>query len=325
MAIEEWRTTLRHEAASWFTDRFPGTFHKLAHQQLPSVELLLTGQHRPWEPAARSGKRDWTRMLGLGGEYGYWQCTTNPALRLQERQNDGPLLSRQRHRLVLAALEQEFLADAARGMPEAIFMLDDPLARLLARWSLTALLRELQEHVAGLQDAAEHASRDRSPQALAHTQQQLVETGIDSRVVVNDIVRYAKDPWWKHGALDFSEVLPPTLDGKAQSAASLIESLREDQVSNGPQVTRLETDLREILSTSAELNSAAENLRLQRTVVRLTVISVIVAVVAAAAAVIALVIALRRPASPASTNTVHPTNSSARASASPTPARTQHG
>ncbi len=51
--------------------------------------------------------------------------------------------------------------------------------------------------MAGLQDVADQASRNRSPRALADTQRQLLHTGIDSRIVVNDIVRYAQTPWWK--------------------------------------------------------------------------------------------------------------------------------
>lgn len=152
-------------------------------------------------------------MLDLSGSHGYWQCATIPGLRLRQRRESG-LPSGQRHRLVLAGIEQEFLADPAGtggddSLPQAIALLGLTMTRLLVRWSLTALIRELEEQLAGLQDVAGQASRRRSPRALTATQQQLLRTGIDSRIAVNDIVRYADDPWWKHDVLDFTEVVPP--------------------------------------------------------------------------------------------------------------------
>jgi hypothetical protein len=310
-AVEEWRTSLRQEAAAWLAKRFPGSFHRLAPGQPPAIELLLTSQHRPWEPDAGLGTPGWIRMLDLDGLHGYWECATIPSLRLQERRDSG-LRSGQRHRLLLAGLEQEFLAHPAggtggsRSRPEAIFLLGLSLTGLLARWSLTALIRELEEQLAALQDVADQASRSRSPRTLADTQRQLLQTGIDSRIVVNDIVRYAQSPLWRHDVLDFTEVLPPALQGQEEPTPSLAESLRQRQITDGQRVSRLETDLREVLSTSAELTSASETLRLNRTLVWLTVIAIIVAIVAAAAAVIAL----KNSGGPAPTPSTHATHSS---------------
>jgi hypothetical protein len=118
---------------------------------------------------------------------------------------------------VLDDLEQEFIAHSAggtgrrRSLPEATILLRDPVIELLARRSLIALIRELEEQLAGLQDVADQVIRSRSSGALADIQRQLLQTGINSRIVVNDIVRYAQDPFWKHGVVDFTEVAPPSL------------------------------------------------------------------------------------------------------------------
>jgi hypothetical protein len=127
-AVEEWRASLRKEAADWLAERFPGSFHRLAPGQLPAIEFLLTGRHRPWEPDTGSGTPGWARLLDLSGSHGYWQCATIPGLRLRERLDSG-LRPGQRHRLVLAGLEREFIADPAGGtgdfhtLREAIYLL----------------------------------------------------------------------------------------------------------------------------------------------------------------------------------------------------------
>jgi hypothetical protein len=310
-AVEEWRTCVRRDAASWLAKWFPGSFHRLAPGHLPAIEYLLTNQFRPWEPGVGSSTPDWAEIFDLDvGWRGSWQCVKIPSLRLQER-FDTSSQPGQRHRLVLAASEQEFIADLAK---QGLFRFPDPelpwagvlgfiriaydVQEMLVRWSLTALIRELEEQITGIQDFADQASRKRSSRALADTQRQLLHTGIDSRIVVNDIIRYAQAPAWAKRVLDFTEVPQafqrsvtggdPAPQGEAPPTASLAESLRQGQIADGQRVSRLETDLREILSTSAELTSASENLRLQSMVVWLTVIATIVAIIAAAAAVIAL-------------------------------------
>jgi hypothetical protein len=75
-------------------------------------------------------------------------------------------------------------------------------------------------------------------------------------------------------------------------AVSLAESLRTGQIADGERISQLETDLYEVLNTSANLASAIENLRLQNEnlclqnkVVRLTRIAIIIAIIAVAVAV----------------------------------------
>jgi hypothetical protein len=151
---------------------------------------------------------------------------------------------------------------------------------------------------------------------LAAIQQQLLQTGIDSRIVVNDIIRYAGAPGWADGVLDFTEVFPPpsppspweetlgspTPEVERSPTDSLVESLRKGQITDGPRVSQLETDLREVLNTSAGLASASENLRLQGDVYGLTVIATRLqgnvyrlTIVATIVAVIAVVVAVMTP------------------------------
>lgn len=311
-AVEAWRTALRQDATSWLAEHFPGSFHRSALGQLPTIELMLTRQYRPFEPPCESGWPGWADILDLGDLGGYWQCIPIRSLRLRERAESG-LRTAQRHRLVLAAIEKELVADYDKSLEKAVYMLDGLIRTLLARWSLTALIRELEEQLASIQDVAEQASFRHSPRALTETQRQLLRTGIDSRIVVNDIIRYAQNSSWGTDVLEFSEVPQRALSQNSEPPTSLTEWLQLGQITGGERVARLETDLRDILSTSAGLISASENLRLQRRVVWLTVISVLAAVVGAAAAVLAL----RASAGQAPTPHVQISYSPAHASTSP--------
>ncbi len=116
-----------------------------------------------------------------------------------------------------------------------------------------------------------------------------MRTGMDSQIVAADIVRYAQDEAsWRHGILDFNEIPPPALAQRMTSQASLADTMRQGQINQGGRVTQAAAGLRDLLNTSAQLTAAAENLRLQRRVLWLTIASLIVAAIAAASAIVAL-------------------------------------
>jgi hypothetical protein len=294
-AADAWRAQLRDDAARWLAARLPGSFHRLAPGQLPTVELLLTEQQRPWEePAGQQRGRGWTELLDLEGFDGYWQCADPSWLRLRERRFHGRRPG-QRHILTLAGLRPEFLETlpppptGTGQLDQAVQHLDFYVVALANRWALTSLLLELDEQLAATQDLAERSGGGRSPRALTQIQQQLLRTGMDSQIVAADIVRYAQDEAARRrDILDFHEVLPSALARREIPRASLADTIRQGQINQGNRVTQAEVGLRELLNTSAQLTAAAENLRLQRRVLLLTVVSLIVAAVAAAAAVIAL-------------------------------------
>jgi hypothetical protein len=201
----------------------------------------------------------------------------------------------------LAGLQPE-LVDAFPKAPartdernQALHILGLYVVPLANRLALTALLSELDEQIIIIRDLAEKASAGRSPRAFDDLRQQLIRTGTDSQVI-NDIVNYAEDTtWWKHKLIDFSEAPPPIL-GQITPQASLADTLRRGQIAEGSKITQAEADMRALLSTSAQLTAASENIRLQRRVWWLTIVSIIIAAVAAAAAVAELHTASGPPA-----------------------------
>ena len=72
-AVDAWRARLRDEAARWLAERLPGSFHRLAPGQLPTIEFLLTERQPPWGKLAEGarGKHGWTQLLDLEDFDGY--------------------------------------------------------------------------------------------------------------------------------------------------------------------------------------------------------------------------------------------------------------
>jgi hypothetical protein len=317
-ATDDWRATLREEAARWLAERFPGSMHKLVPGQLPAIEFLLTGLYRPWEPVEDlSDNPAWTSVIDINGGFGYWQADSTPGLRLSERHVRAQ--KSHQHVLIFATAEQDLLdgkpSDPQR-LAQAIAGLDWSMSGLIARWSLTAFLRELEEQVPSIQDAADRASRKRSGRTLTELQQQLLRAGLDSRIVVNDMVRFTQNRLWGYDLPDFRRVTPPRVAFLREPTVTLTQWLRQGQAEDGRRVIRMENDLREVLSTNAELTAASINLRVQWT-------AVWIAAIAAFAAVVAVIIALwphqNSPATQTPTEhaTTHSTSSPSVRSSSP--------
>lgn len=291
-AADGWRESLRTETANWLAARLPGSFHQLRPSQPPIIELFLTDKQRPWEEQADSGGiRGWTQLLDLEDLEPYWQCNSMPWLRLRERHFHGWNPSQQ-NVLILAALRPDLLTmsptsrDATNDLRQAIHLLHLYIVPLANRWALTALLRELDEQLAATRDLAQRATSERKPKDLDQIRDQVIGTGLDGQIVAADIIRYASDDRsWRYEVLDFTEVVPPALTGTLTPRTSLAEALRQGQIDRGTMITSAEANLRDLLSSTAQLTAAAENIRLQRRVWWLTIVSLIVAAIAAAATV----------------------------------------
>jgi hypothetical protein len=297
-ATEDWRMARRQEAADWLVKRFPGYFHRLAESadrqgmdRMPSIELLLTAHYRPWEATIHSDMPPlWADISDLGQPEDFWQCASNRSLRLKRFQPR--YRSYRGNALVLAAIGEELLAGdpmvtgfkgeqlQAIISGAATRALRDAAMALLSRWALTVFLGELDEQMPSIQDAADRASRKYSARTLAQLQVLLLRNGLDSRIVVNEIIEFTKDDMWEDGLLTFTNVHNPVVVRLPPPPASLTGSWRQEQAEIGERVTRMEADLRELLSTSADLAAASANLRLQRNAIWIAIGSFLAAVVA---------------------------------------------
>lgn len=327
---EAWRQGVRHDTSSWLTSRLPGFFSHSDGGQLPTLELLLTARQLPWEGNSSSQYHDnLRRFLDLGSAEDYWQCTTIPALRLRERRSRGAG-KEIRHVVTLAALRAEFLAGFQQNhgpgrqrMTAALFQLGQHISSLAVRWALTSLVREVDEHLADQADRAAGVSTSRSPRTFNKIQREVTRTGLDGRIVLHDVARYAEDPFWKFDVLDFDMVPAPTPANIAAPATSLIETLRTGQIKDVDRIVKIEAELRELLGISADLRAVSLNLTLQWLIATLTVLIMVAGGVAAWPVVNDWISPAPTSPAPTSTSPSPPPQPSSSAPRPPTAAPTQ--
>ena len=298
-AVDDWRRALRDDAVQWMADQFPGFFCGISSKQLPTIGLLLTKDYPPWQAQTPSADLNWANVLDIAHWHGYWEAKAHPGLRLNLATRDD-----QRHFLMLAARQGDLVdpnnfGDEREKLNSAIQWLDISVPFLVAAWSVPALFGELEEQTIGILDTADQAGRDKSLKALEQVQWQLLRAGLDSRIVANDITQGPSNPILYSNAPDFLEVVHRSGPRTPPPGSSLISLWRASQAATGKRVVQMEKDLREILSTNADLAGASANIRLQRRVIWLTVVSVIIAVIAAGAAVYAVWPKSSAPSAPA--------------------------
>lgn len=289
--IESWRGGVREGAAAWLARHMPGFFHSVGAQP-PTLELLLTDQHRPWDENA--ARLQWLDLLDLEGWDGYWRCEQVPGLRLRERMTMREGL--QVHHLATLASTRAAFLEAFPGsghgygtddLQAAVRMMSHHACDLSVRWALSALVREVDQQLSGLTDRAATASTGfGAARKLAKIHKDVIRIGLNGQVVVNDLLRLANGrSLWSYGVLDFTMVPPPNLpmdETEVQmETATLLSTLRERQVHDGRRLTEIEAKVRELLGIGADLRAASLNLNIQWIVALLALISIGIAVWAA--------------------------------------------
>jgi hypothetical protein len=182
---------------------------------------------------------------------------------------------------------------------------------LAARWAINGLLSGIERRLARIRDLAERSSHRRSIPMLDQLRRELLAVGLDGHIVAADIVAFATEAArYDHGVLEFVEAWTPTpsVGGTPAPPATIPAALRDHQHERAQGVLDGERQLREVLGATSNLASAATNLRLQRLVAVLAVISTAAAIIATIAAILAL--NLPQPSAPPTTSSPAPYSTS---------------
>lgn len=263
---------LERECVNWVRGHLPGAFAALAGASLPTATLFVTEQVQPLTEEAREIRA--FDGLAIDRDYDAWESDEWPRARLVlPRSWDG-----EGSRLVFACRRRNAFPDQP-GYPDpnsnwTIAQRADDLVRgLLSRWSLTCLLDGYHERLSALRD---RTARDGGYRPVHDLKQlrSLARTALyDITACAQEIEEFVEsDSAYRHGVLEMAyarEVRGERPD--------LLAGLRSSQRMRAQQVRRESGLLQSTLSTSNDLSQTISNIRIQRLVVLLTVVSIAIA------------------------------------------------
>lgn len=267
------RSELRDSCAGWFRDHLPGAFaNGLAGELFPTLELLTTTAAEPVR-MEREQTAFYTWALNLEWPTDAWVNTEFPDLILQMPHASFDDVTA----LVLTGRKSELLADPDRfkgygqGDERLAQWLRHRIEGNLVMWSLHNLLLGHQEDVGELRDSvrSDTVSSREAMKRLQDIRSTLLATSADSEIGATEIqATYELEHWRASNATDFE----PLWEYRKEHQDSWIEALRSSTVMLAKNLLTSQRQVRELLAAEGNLVGGITNLKVQRTLVWLTVL-----------------------------------------------------
>lgn len=260
---------LEDACISWLKARLPGAFTALNGSRFPTAALLVTEEVRPLTEDARNIRA--FDGIAIGRDYDAWESDDWPGARL--------VLPRgwdaEGTRLSFACRRRDaFPERSGYHEPTSNWTIaqraDDLVRGLLSRWALTCLLDGYHEVLSALRDRTARDGRYRPVTDLKHLRSLARTTLYDMMACAHEIEDFTEsDAQYRWNVMQMTYAQPvrgETLD--------LLQDLRSSQTMRAQQVRREASLLQSTLSTSNDLSQTVSNIRIQRLVVLLTVVSI---------------------------------------------------
>lgn len=260
----------------WVRDCLPGAFASLPGSRAPSAALLVTEKVRPLSAEACAIRA--FDGLALNRYYDAWESTEWPGARLVlprgwDYEGSRLLFACRRHDAFPANPSYHDTASNATIVQRA----HDHIYGLLSRWTITCLLDSYHEALSALRDRTAHDGRYRPIRDLKKLRKLVRTTLYDICSCTQEIAEFSEiEHRYRFNVLEMSYVR--AVPG---GVPDLLCGFRESQKKRAQQVERDAAILQTMLSTSSDLSQTISNIRIQRTIVILTIVSICIALSAA--------------------------------------------
>lgn len=271
---------LRRECATWVHDRF-GTPLPADGRLPPTAFVLTTRNARAMsDDIPPDFHLDWSFLTRLNGTNGTWSDSGLPGWRVNDRWGSHG----SDERMLLFAAEEEEIA-TSNDLSSYGKDFDIGLARWAVRalsttvalWSLTRTLDAFHQSLGNERDAAHSPQQRGSPGKLDATRRRLLRISLDARLLAEDLREFsAQSVPFLFDSIAFDT--PATRRRKENF--SLAEHWRRAVAWQAERVLALQAAVRDVLGTDAELRTAIVNVKVQRSVQRLTWIILVLTAVA---------------------------------------------
>lgn len=267
-ALKSQLQELEKDCKQWVRNHFPGAFYSLPKSCLPTAILLVTEQVRPLSEEAFNIRA--FDGLALSRDYDSWESIEWPGARLVMPRRDD-----QGNRLTFACRRQDAFPDSpGYHDPTSNWTIaqraDDCIQGLLSRWAITCLLDAYHMNLSAMRDEIACDGSYRTVRDLKRLRSFARTFLFDIGACTQEIEEFAQtDLSYGHDVIKMTYV--NSAHGKKHE---LLESLSASQVKRSQQVRREAQLLQTTLSASNDLSQTITNIRIQRLIVLLTVISI---------------------------------------------------
>lgn len=280
-ALQSHLQRLESDCTEWVRNHFPGAFDSLPQSSLPTAILLVTEKVRPLTEEAFSIRA--LDGLALGRDYDAWESTEWPGARLVM-----PLGDNEGNRLTFACRRHDAFPDSpGYHDPTSNWSIaqraDDCIQGLLSRWAITCLLNAYHMKLSAMRDEIACDGSYRTIRDLKKLRTFARTFLFDIGACTQEIEEFFQsDLSYGHDVINMTYV-----KGKEYE---LLKNLSSSQGKRAQQVRREAQLLQTTLSASNDLSQTITNIRIQRLIVLLTVISIGIAIWAASAQVSSLLL-----------------------------------
>jgi hypothetical protein len=244
----------------WMTNGMRGAFSSTP-DLAPCWAFVTFAQARPFSDQ----RTHYLQAVGASGDFEAWYSRDLPGLRFSSPSyypaDDDSVL--------MAANDEDLAADPARPDNERLHRLNLQFHRTIVAWGVTRLLAADRRRLADVRHAIALTAKTRrgATARLFSARESLLTEGADIRHSVIHLRRYSENKEaFTYDMPEFEPVRPEVW----RDPTSYPETVRLITSEQAEILGELEAEVRELLTTSSAVESAAVNLRLQRTLLWLT-------------------------------------------------------
>ena len=266
-------TNTRNSCRDWLRDRFPGSFSRASDP--PGAVLLMTEIAKPNQEESLA----WMRAAGIGRSWEAWQTEELPDCSLTlpgYRFEDVP-------HLLKFSLRREDAADWKGTDDTSNWSLTFRLTRsargLLAKWASLILLTQQRELLASLRDLTPGKREFRVVRDLREVRSTMLGSALDAELLATELTELASnEDLMRYYTVEFSR------EGRDAGRTELLDILATNIAERASETGTTNRLLTETANSVTSLTAAISNIRLQRTIVVITLVLVLLAVLALAVA-----------------------------------------
>lgn len=272
--IENERKKTRKATQKWFKENFTGIYATNKYITTPYIELISLKTVKPFPiQHERSGKSiDWLHVLGIDDSLFAYESEDKPTVTLGWSERHYSYNVKNERQAILAYCREEVKNHKEfDSMPSFSMSIEHDLREIIVGIFLLKLLGDFNNELS--------LSRDRVYQNIKykkHLKTQIFEehtkrlaTSIDTKLIVDDVLSYLNEGY----LLTLKERFVSKYIG--QSRSYFKDDLLRDAKFASQRIQQLDHSLKEIYSSISEAKSLQTNIRLQKSMRCLTILTLV--------------------------------------------------